>query len=174
MPSRFAVLAVSTERVELRRWSRFLQSCGYDVRACANAATAVKWIEKNPPAIVLAGKLAADEAAQVLRAARRQSVRPFVAALKICEELAPQEVLEMIQAGWDDLLVSPVTHGEMLTRLRSAARMVEFERRWAAQGTLDLGQSLVDRQSWIQRLDAKRSTFGRSPFARSAPSATAR
>lgn len=163
MPSRFAVLAVSTDRVELRRWSRFLQSCGYDVRACADPATAVKWIEKDPPAMLLAGKLSSDEAAHVLRSARRQTERPFVACLKMCEELAPHEALDLIQAGWDDLLLSPVTHGELLTRLRSAARMVEFERRWSAQGKLDLSQVLVDRQSWIQRLDAKRSTAGRSP-----------
>ncbi len=163
MPSRFSLLAVSTDRVELRRWSRFLQSCGYDVRSCADPLVAVKWIEKAAPAILLVGKLSADESAQVLRAARRQTGRPFVAALRICEELLPHEVLELVQAGWDDLLLAPVTHGELLTRLRSAARIVEFERRWSAQGKLDLSQALVDRQSWIQRLDAKRSTFGRSP-----------
>ena len=49
----------------------------------------------------------------------------------------PQELTDGLEAGVDDFLEKPIVHGELLARLRAAARLLEFDRRVAQQASAD-------------------------------------
>jgi CheY-like chemotaxis protein/predicted transcriptional regulator len=151
MTDRLRILTFSENRVELRRLTRFLQVVGYPVTACADLAAATKLVEcEHFDALIADGVESEHLLTPLLRAVRAQE--GFTYCLMQCSPPSPLEVVDLFQAGWDDLLATPLVHGELLARLRAAARVVEYERRRLQQQKLDPRNLLPERLAWLQQL----------------------
>lgn len=151
MSDRLRILTVSEDRTELRRLTRFLQVCGYAVTASADIPAAMKLVQREHyDALIADGSRGEQLYTPLLRAVRAQE--EFTYCLLQCAPPSPLEVVDLYQTGWDDLLASPVVHGELLARLRAGARVIEYERRRSRQQKLDPRNMLPERVAWLQQL----------------------
>ena len=164
--SRFSVCTVGADRVALRRLTRFLDVCGYDVQACGDFERARERVTAAAPQLLAVFAAPQDAGAQALiRELRQQDAAEYTYALLLCENPGPADVLDALQDGWDDLIVAPPAHGELLARLRAGIRVVEFERRRRQQRQVDLRSPLLDRMTWLARLAPRLAPDGRGALA---------
>ena len=59
---------------------------------------------------------------------------------------------EALVAGVDDFLAKPLVYGELLARLRSGARVLEYERRMREQSAVDTTTALLNESAFRDRL----------------------
>ena len=52
-------------------------------------------------------------------------------------DVKAEGLTEALMAGVDDFLAKPLVYGELLARLRSGARVLEYERRMRQQSAID-------------------------------------
>lgn len=89
---------------------------------------------------------------ELCRAAQHlQSGEPLLTLLMI-DRPEPSLVAEAIEAGVDDFLTRPIIVGELLVRLRAAARAGEFERRYRSRARRDAITGLRTRRGLLAAL----------------------
>ena len=158
-PRPLKVLVVTKNRAVQRRLSRFLVMVRYHVLQAADAHSALVAVDAESPDVALLGcdlASAADwELCHIL------SQRPSAAGMfKILMVKDPDEtqMQEALEAGIDDVLPEPIECGELLARLRAAARVLEYDRRAAEQEALDTVTGLPGRYSFERRLKSLATT----------------
>ena len=152
----FTILIVSPDRSTLRRLSRFVEVFGYDVRQAAEPAQALAAAEAAHPDFLLLDASAAEQADLALcRQIRKLSPHVYTYSLLLTAEAEVARLTEALEAGFDDFLNQPVVFGELLTRLRAGARVIEFERRLWEQTGLDGVTGLPAKGALVTRLHAR-------------------
>lgn len=147
------VLIVSNDRVQLRQLARLLGEHGYRCTCCATARDARSAIPSRPVDFLLVDEaIAADELAN-LSEARKNSDRVHVPVLLLRAAQASVDLSAAYAAGVDDVLRFPLSAGELLARLRAAARYAEFERRRSDQCWLDRVTGLFSRAALLAQLE---------------------
>jgi DNA-binding response OmpR family regulator/predicted transcriptional regulator len=162
----FNILLVASDRAILRHASRLLNVFGYNIRTATSYAQAAHLIEGDKPDILLLDGADRQQALELCREAGALPRGNYVYKLLFAEDMQPGDVVQFLEAGVDDFLASPVEHGELLARLRAAARVLEFERRVACQGAHNK-LALVDLETFLLRMEAEIETAGaaKKPFA---------
>ncbi len=153
-----SVLVYSEDRQVLRHLSRSLSAFGYEVRQAAKRMQALAEIEAEGPHVLLVdSEPNVAEALELCRAASSDQGRrrPFIFLL--LSALSARGLTEALEAGVDDFLARPVIYGELLARLRAAARVLEFERRAVQQSGVDDLTGLPNGQAFRRRLDHRRA-----------------
>ncbi len=138
-PSRpLGVLIVAEDRRFLRHVSKFLTTFGYKVQQAADRQQALAAIEGETPDVLLldAGPDPAAGPALCRAVVPREPSSPVFTFL-IAPSPSAELVAEAVEAGVDDFLARPIVYGELLARLRAAARVLEFERRLREQAGVD-------------------------------------
>jgi two-component system, cell cycle response regulator len=131
----FQVLFVSADRAMLRHASRLLTVFGYQVQTATSPSQAASLLPADPPDVLLLdGTSNGDQVAELCRQASIASRDRYVYKLLAVRDTKPAEIVQWLEAGVDDFLGLPLEHGELLARLRTAARVLEFERRLARFG----------------------------------------
>jgi diguanylate cyclase (GGDEF)-like protein len=77
--------------------------------------------------------------------------RRYVYTMLLLRHADTDLVQDSLVAGADDFLAKPIIHGELLTRLRVAARRLELQRRLLRIGQLDPLTGLLSQSGWLRR-----------------------
>jgi DNA-binding response OmpR family regulator/predicted transcriptional regulator len=133
----FQALLVSTDRPLLRRLSGLLESIGCNTDSIAEPQQARSLVEATRPDFLLVDTdLPGDVSQALCRAATDvgdATLPAVVLALVARRESA--RIPEILAAGADDILHKPLVPGEVLARVRAAARLREQQgRRYFQQG----------------------------------------
>lgn len=157
------VLVYSADRPVLGHLSRLLLACGYEARQAADPAAAAIELESWSPQVLLVdSEPALSQALDVCRAASSGSPasRPYI--MMLCRAGCSQVIVPAWEAGADDFLHRPVVYGELLSRLRFAARALEFERRMARQPGVEPLTRLPNRATFLQEVRRQLSHWASS------------
>ncbi|MBI2823513.1 MAG: diguanylate cyclase [Planctomycetia bacterium] len=129
------VLLVARSPALLAPLSKFLNLVGYvAVPTCDAAQAAAVLPSERPDFLILDADLLSEGGRELCRDICGSEARSHVLTLLLVNETAtPQEITEALKLGVDDFLTKPIVFGELLSRLRAAARMLEYERRVRTQ-----------------------------------------
>ena len=142
----FVTLLVSPDRTLLRRLTKFLEVFGYDLRQAIDPSQAAIIAEAGPIDFLIAdSECDARSIAQLCRTIRRLSPDSYVYSLLLAQQRDLRALTDAMESGYDDFLMQPVVYGELLARLRTGARVIEFERRLEEQAGVDAKTGLLDR-----------------------------
>jgi len=156
------ILVSSDDRKILRRLSTFLEAFGYEVRQAAGRAQLDAAFRAGLPAcLILDVGESLAEAVPWCAELRGHAPDEYVHVLLLTDEPGPAILAEALAAGADDFLTRPVVYGEVLSRLRAAARTIEFERRLREQAGVDPLVGLPSHAALLDRL-ARRAAAGAS------------
>ena len=150
----FNVLLVASDRAILRHVSRLLTVFSYRIRTATSYAQAAHLMEADKPDILLLDGADRQQALELCREAAALPRGQYVYKLAFAEDMQPGDVVQFLEAGVDDVLASALEHGELLARLRAAARVLEFERRVAGHGARSK-LLLLDRETFFSCLEAE-------------------
>jgi len=145
-PRAFAILIVSPDRGTLRRLSKFLEVFGYDVRQATDGPEAVAAAESSQPDfLILDGSSGKPADLQLCGQIRAVWPDRYTYCLLLVERPEVADITAALELGCDDFLAAPIVYGELLARLRTGARVREFERRLSEQAGLDATTGLADK-----------------------------
>ena len=147
----FSVLLVASDRSVLRHTNRLLSVFGYKTQAVSSYGCAAQVLATEKPDILLIDGSHRQKSMELCRESSSRSPLAYVYKLVFAADLQPDDVVQWLEAGVDDFLASPLEHGELLARLRAAARVLEFERRLACRGA-DHRLPLVARDAFLARV----------------------
>jgi len=152
-PQPLRILIVAEDRRMLRHLSKSLGAFGYTVQQVADWQLALAVFDVDPPQLLLVDSQPDARAALEFCGSADRRVRPaYVHTFLMVRQPTPRELTEALEAGVDDFLEKPIVYGELLTRLRSAARVLEFERRLRQQSGADPLTHLPSRTLFSDRL----------------------
>jgi diguanylate cyclase (GGDEF)-like protein len=155
------VLVVTEDRVLQRQLSQFFEMVGYRYLQAADVQSALAAVAAASPQILL---IDADVAARSdWDLCRQLSSRSHGAGgfrFLLVEEPDESQLQDALEAGIDDFLIKPISYGELLSRLRSAARVLEFERRVGQQGRIDSLTGLLSLSAFTGHLRRQLTQHG--------------
>jgi diguanylate cyclase (GGDEF)-like protein len=158
-PRAFAILIVSPDRTTLRRLSKFLEVFGYDVRQATDGAEAIAAAESSQPDfLILDGSSGKPADLQLCGQVRAVWPDRYTCTLLLVERPEIADITAALELGCDDFLAAPIVFGELLSRLRTGARVLEFERRLSEQAGLDATTGLADKAALAATLARRAST----------------
>jgi diguanylate cyclase (GGDEF)-like protein len=132
------ILVVTDDRVLQRQLAQFFDQIGYSLLQAADRQAARAAVDAQGPQVLL---LDCDlAAAGEWELCRQLALRPNAPAsfkFLLVDEPDDAQLHEALEAGIDDFLFKPLSYGELLARLRSAARVLEYDRRAGQQGRVD-------------------------------------
>ncbi|MEE8451946.1 MAG: diguanylate cyclase [Thermoguttaceae bacterium] len=160
------VLIVAEDRRILRQSSKSLEAFGYTVQQVADWQLALAALDIYSPEVLIVDSEPNPRAALEFCGSADRRVRsghPYT--FLIVGRPTAQELTEGLEAGVDDFLEKPIVHGELLARLRTAARLLEFDRRVAQQAGADLLTHLPSRVLFcdLLRRILSRNNLNREP-----------
>lgn len=149
------VLLISPNRSLLRQVSRFLEMFGYPVTQAFSHERALDAIEAIEPSVVLIDDtLGPREYLEVCHSIRSHGVISEAFVMLVADDFSTNSLLQATASGFDDFLAKPLVHGELLARLRAAARLSSAARRDATY--VDPLTGLIGRESFLQALEEHR------------------
>jgi len=150
------ILLVSRDQAMLVSLSKFLDLLGFEALQAADPRQAsVAAASERPDLLILDAALLAHGGRELCRAVCGGGMRSHVFTLLLTEEQTSlAEIVEALKLGVDDFLSRPIVFGELLARLRSAARGLEYERRVQAYLGTDPLLGLPNANAFCQALRA--------------------
>ncbi len=149
----FRLLVVADDRKILRRLSRFLKVFGFLVDPVADGRQARAVYEAHPPDFLIVD--GDSPAMQHCRSLFSENRNGYTYSFLLVRDMHMEGLTEALRAGVDDFLAKPLVYGELLARLRSGARVLEYERRMREQSAIDLTTSLLSRSAFQDRLQSE-------------------
>ncbi len=156
------VLLASKDRSLLRHLSFLLTEFGYKVTACADFDAALQALQATTFDFFLVEDAALSDNFQQIAQLKQSEDAKHLHVLLFCEDDEEIDIVAAFESGVDDFLRKPVSAGEVLARLRAAARYCEFERRFRQQRWEDSVTGLWSRQAFTDRLDAELKKSGKA------------
>ncbi len=146
-----SVTVVSPDTILLRELCWLLRAFGYRVSSCCDVSEHAIWTHGSVGDVLVIdtrtptpGLWAADEQSSFLYTVGLVGPGP-------CDAAA------LNKAGFQDVLRVPVSRGELLARLRAAARRIEFERRLSQRARYRSATSVLTLRGLLRSLPQSRS-----------------
>lgn len=157
------ILVVTEDRMLQRELSSFFELVGYTAFQAADPGTAIAAVDAASPQLVLIDAEAAVAADwELCRQLSRRSAGGF--RFLLVEEPDESDLQQALEAGIDDFLLKPISHGELLSRVRAAVRVLEYDRRVGQQGRIDSLTGLLTQSAFTAHLRRQLSErHGTSP-----------
>ncbi len=152
-PKATNILIATAEAGLTRQLSQFLRAAGYPTCEATHDETATAALRSAEPRVVILDTLLAgnnDWARCRTLAERPPADRPFLILLTPATDAAHVEAA--LEAGIDDFLSLPVCFGELLSRLRVAARVLEHDRRVGRQEPFERVTGLWSQSAFVGQL----------------------
>jgi two-component system cell cycle response regulator len=152
------LLVVADDRKILRRLSRFLKVFGFVVDPVADGDQAIAVYAANPPdfLIVDGDSLSLEHCRQLFSKSRNGYTYTFM----MVRDVKAERLTDALMAGVDDFLAKPLVYGELLARLRSGARVLEYERRRREQSAIDHTTALLSKSAFQSRVQSELECAG--------------
>lgn len=126
----YRVLVAHDEPAVVWSLSNFLKLVGYEVLQAGSGPQALTAMEYYRPQFVIAGwEMAEMNGIELCRRIRARNLPDYTYVLLLTSTTDSNALIEALRAGADDFLAQPLVYGELLSRLRAGARMVEYETR---------------------------------------------
>lgn len=149
----FRVLLADNRASELWALSTFLSTTAYEVLETSTGQQAMAIADWWQPHFVIAGEQLDDSnGIELCRRLRSRPGSDYVSFLFWTASQDERLLAEAVNAGADDILCRPIVYGELLARLRAAARRIEFEHRLRETRRTDLLTSTTTRQALLERV----------------------
>lgn len=150
------VLLASEDRGLLRGLSRFLSVFGYEVDESANAQQALAaWEAKRPDFLIIDGDRAFQRSLQKCMSTCIMGETAKVYTFLLTDGQGEGgDAAAALAAGVDDFLRKPFDYGELLARLQTGARCIEFERRLRRQAAAHPLTGCLTRSALTRRIRA--------------------
>ncbi len=117
------VLLVSNDRKMLRHTSKLLSVFGYEASSVTNLAQARQHLKADRPDIVVFdGSSGLDAVLELCGELSSATSERYLFKALLVRDATADHVVKALEAGVDEILAHPVEHGELLARLRTAAR----------------------------------------------------
>lgn len=146
----YSVLLVSGDQSLLRQLTRFLELFGYEVKQAVNTQQAICAAEvAGVDFLIVDSDLTPKPGLEFSRKIRSFAPGGYTFAALLVDPMETTDFMGALEAGFDDFLAKPVVFGELLSRLRAGARVIEFERRLTQQAGLEPVTGLPDSNSFI-------------------------
>jgi two-component system, NtrC family, sensor kinase len=101
-----------------------LQNVGYIIRRVENGQAVLEAMDNQAPDLVLlATELADQDGYAVVRQIRSRQHGAFIPIIMLSSEDDQEKIAAALNAGADEVLVKPVTHAELLLRVRAMLRL---------------------------------------------------
>lgn len=153
---KYRVLVVDDDPAVLWSLSNFLKLAGYDVAPVGAAKQALALFDFAPPDFVIAGwSMSPMSGVELCRRIRGRGLPGYCYILLRGAANNSNQVIDALQAGADDFLAQPLVHGELLSRLRAGARMLEYERRLTSLARGDALTGLGARQAYRELVERR-------------------
>ncbi|NQU22863.1 MAG: diguanylate cyclase [Candidatus Nealsonbacteria bacterium] len=150
------ILLVAADRGILRQLSKFLDTFGYETGQIADWQRACDALDgARPDVLIVDSEPDIRAALEFCSAAETRLLHRRPRKLLLVEQPGPQILTEALGSGVDDFLSRPVVYGQLLSRLRSAARSLEFERRVRRQASIDPLTHLFSRTLFYDEIRSK-------------------
>ena len=144
------ILVVTEDRALQRQLSHFFDMIGYQVLQAAEPRSALAAVEGESPHIVLLGsELAARADWELCRLLSERQPAGEAFTFLMVEDPDESQLQEALEAGVDDFLLKPIGYGELLSRLRAAARVLEYDRRARQQERFESPTGLRSRSALV-------------------------
>jgi two-component system, cell cycle response regulator len=161
-PQPLRILVVDDQAAVVWALSSFLKRAGYEVSQAGDAELALAALEHDRPHFVIAGwALQGAGGVDFCRRIRNLNTPDYVFVFLLVKDSNSNDLIEALQAGVDDFLALPVVHGELLSRLRAGARVLEYERRLALRARTDPLTGLGTQQAFVDALGRQLDSTGR-------------
>jgi len=139
---------VSTDTSLLSDLSWTLTMFGYKVSTSSDWDEEAPWRRAVQSQLLLLDPRNGGDAAALLSAARPHSYTHRIALFE-----TDSDAEELLAAGADDVVRAPVNIGELLTRMRSGVRRIEFERRLADFRSKDASSGFLTKLGLIRKME---------------------
>ena len=153
--TQFPITIVSTDTTALREISWTLSSFGYQVVTSSDWSEQAAWQQIAIPSLLL---LDAREEKKTQAVLSSQRTAPFVYRIGFINATLATNPNQLIDSGIDDLIHYPVNIGELLSRIKTAGRRLEFERRFNLSMTFDQQTGISTRSGFIRQLERQLSS----------------
>ncbi|QEG34454.1 diguanylate cyclase domain-containing protein [Bythopirellula goksoeyrii] len=153
--TRFPVTILSTDTTALREISWTLSSFGYEVVASSDWSDLAAWRRNATASLLLIDARDGKECREVLCSPRTTHFIYRIAFYGTESSTNPDQLLDL---GADDLVRFPVNIGELLSRLKSGARRLEFEERFNRASSLDPQTGIATRSGFVRQLERQLRT----------------
>lgn len=146
------ILAVSRQRALLRRLADVLGVFHYEVVTSADPTACAAYASLIRPQVCLVDAEDWPEVRQELATLRPGvgGTAPMI-VIVLADTLSPATLCEVLDAGADDIVRLPLSHAELLSRLRAAVRVSELDRRLAEIDPLDAATGLLSQAGLLAR-----------------------
>ncbi|MBW3599441.1 MAG: diguanylate cyclase [Planctomycetes bacterium] len=146
------ILLASEDRGLLRALSRFLRVFGCEVDEAADAQQALAaWEAKRPDFLIIDGDQAFQRSLQRCMSTCVMGETAKVYTFLLVEQ-GKCDAAAALAAGVDDFLRKPFDYGELLARLQTGARSLEFERRLRRQAGAHPLTGCLTRSALLRRM----------------------
>jgi diguanylate cyclase (GGDEF)-like protein len=151
-------MVVAEDRKTLRRLTRFLSAFGFAVDPVTDVRQAISACKAFPPdfLIVDGDSLDMDQCRQLFSRNRKGYSYTFL----MLRDAQIEGLTDAMIAGVDDFLAKPLVFGELLARLRSGARVIEYERRVWEQSAVEHTTGLLSYSAFRDRLESELANAG--------------
>lgn len=128
------VLIADDEAVSLRLLERFLQKWGYEVVAARDGAEAWRLFEAEHFPLVISDWMMPEMDGLELVRRIRQCARPsYVYTILVTARSQKEDLVEGMEAGFDDFVAKPFDRDELRVRLNEGERIIRLEQTLAEQ-----------------------------------------
>jgi diguanylate cyclase (GGDEF)-like protein len=132
------ILVVTEDRSLSAELSQYLNMAGYHTLEAAAQPLALVALETGRPQVALIdAKLAIRDQWALCRLLNQRRTPGGLFKFLMFHELDQSQLCEAFEAGADDVVSLPICYGQLLARLRTAARVLEFDRRVNQQEPTD-------------------------------------
>ncbi|MHB0959980.1 MAG: diguanylate cyclase [Pirellulaceae bacterium] len=154
----FRLMVVAEDRKTLRRLTRFLSAFGFDVEPVTDVGQAISVCKASPPDFLIV-----DGDSLNMEQCRPLFVRNpkgYSYTFLMLRDARVEGLTDAMVAGVDDFLAKPLVFGELLARLRSGARVIEYERRVREQSAVEHTTGMLSYSAFRNRMQSELADAG--------------
>ena len=143
----------------LRKW---LENAGYWVTTANDGSDAQQHIlESCPQLLITDWDMPNIDGLGLCTWLRQQKTQNYIYTIFLTSRSASQDMIMALETGADDFIKKPVDKGELLARVRSAARMLELERQLSILARTDPLTGLMTRRTFFEIVEREFARAGR-------------
>lgn len=165
MANHLQILLVDDDPAIQRLLRKWLETAGYFVVTANDGREAQQLIQDNCPQLLITDwEMPVVDGLNLCRWLRQQDTQNYVYTIFLTCRTASEDMITALESGADDFIKKPVDKGELLARVRSAARVLELESRLSILARTDPLTGLITRRTFVEVVEREWARADRHLF----------